>query len=144
MSEFFLTKTKDGYIPQYESDIDKSKKIGWGEEVKVNYRKTRNPGNHRRYFAMLRLLVENATKFDGSDMFKSVDDARWYMMVKTGNVDQFFVDDNLITKVKSIAFDEMEEEKFRELFDKSIDIALKDCIPGANRYEFERQILSFS
>jgi len=144
MSEFFLQKTKTGWLPPHETDIAESRKLDFGTQVKVNYKKSRNPGNHRRYFAMLQLVLENAIRPDGSDMFKNIDETRFYMMIKTGNVEHLFIDSVYIIKPKSIAFDEMPEDEFRELFSKSIDVALKDCIPGTDRGEFEQQILAFA
>ena len=92
----------------------------------------------------MKILLSNAVKPDGTDMFKDVDEARFYMLIKTGNVEHMIVDNIPVIKVKSMAFDEMAEDEFQELFNSSIDVILRDCLPGTDREALVNEIISFA
>jgi len=143
MSEFFLVKTDKGYFPAHDQDVEKSKKVKLGDVVKSNHKKGRNPGNHRRYFALLRTILRNTAKPDGDPMFKSTTEILDYMKFQTGHIEMQTIDGKVMFKPKSISFDEMPEDEFRKYFSKSIDIALQKVI-DIDRNELMNQIMNFS
>lgn len=89
-----------------------------GREVMLTVRKPRNPRHHRLLFALLKLVTDNTDRWPSPDVL--LDDLK----LATGHCELRF---NLLEGrpymiPKSISFAAMDQDAFREWFDRAIDI----------------------
>ena len=59
--KLYCRVTSEGFIPLYDSDLEEKKKLKIGTDVLLEVKKARNIRNHKRYFAMLTLVLDNLT-----------------------------------------------------------------------------------
>lgn len=129
----YFRRTATGYAPhsvKAQAWFDKDKP---GDLREFKTSKPRDIVRHRKYFALLNLTFENQDKFD------SIEHLRAWVQIKAGHVE-------LIEGVylpKSIAFSEMDEVEFLELYNGVINVILREVIPGMDRGDLEREIIAF-
>lgn len=126
--EIMVVKTLSGGLkPAYDSDLEKFKKIPLNEKIRITYKKTRNIGFHRKFFALMNLVFQN------QERYKFLDCLREDLIIEAGF---FFEEVNLrgevIKKAKSISFASMDENEFSELYNSVIDVIVEF-------FKFERQ-----
>lgn len=118
-----LHKCKLSDIPDYagpvllpvDSDLED---IPYGQ-VMVELKKSRNPGNHRRFFA----FVKNS--FDMQDEFDSIEVWRKYITMKAGFFDEVVTEKGVMYWPQSIAWEKMDEIEFRDMFNKVINAFIR-------------------
>ena len=87
-----------------------------GQAMKIKYSLPRNYGNHKRFFAFIKIA------FGIQDHFQNIEHFRHYIEMKAGAFSEVEAPNGYkLYLPKSIAFDKMDETEFRELFDKCID-----------------------
>jgi len=117
-----LVKTNMGtLIPAFDSDNDKFKKMTVGDIMEMSWKKPRNPGFHRKYFALIKLVYENTERFPNQNA------CRLWLQIKAGHVD-FINDpnDSMVAVPKSISFDSMDDAEFESIFNSVVDVAIND------------------
>lgn len=132
--KLFLYKSIDanqriGLFPVNEDDEEKLKTLIKNDIKKCELKNVRNYQYHKMYFAFLKLLVDNTEKF------KDVEEALYYFKYKSGHVDYYKVNEDILIKPKSISFEAMEEDEFQKFFSKCIDIALKEIVPNFTKMD---------
>jgi len=120
-----LVKRPD-FLLEGSLDADKQviEKLGVGEVISISYSKVRDPLNHRRYFAMIRIGFENQTFYKLERTYRKA------MEMKAG----YFLEVNLqigdqIVRRKwpdSIAYERLAEPDFVELKKKVGDVICED------------------
>jgi len=132
----FLKKTSGGLLmANNDETADYIDRLKIGQVVVTDIKKARNPEQHKRYFSFL-----NAT-FEMQDHFETLEQYRKWIAMKAGfytaivapNGNTFFV-------AESISFENMDEDKFLELFSSSIDIFLKELGKGVSESDLMRVI----
>ncbi len=130
--ESVLLKSPTGFIPQ--DDAMDSIKIGEG--VRVKWSKSRNPGNHGRFFAFRNTVFDMQENFDNPEMLR-----KW-MLMKAGYVDTAVAPNGVTLFLpQSMAWDQMDEDEFRPAFDKMITVAVQDLGLDA---DLINQVLEFA
>jgi len=130
--ETVLLKTATGFIPQ----DDAMDRIKIGEGVRVKWSKSRNPGNHRRFFAFIRAVFDMQEHFEDPEMLR-----KWLLM-KAGFVDTAVAPNGTVMFLpRSMAWDKMEEPEFQEAFDKMLTVAVQDLGLDA---DLINQVLEFA
>jgi hexokinase len=112
-----MEKTNKGLTPVYESDIEKHKKLKIGM-YKVRVTRPRNLKHHRKFFAILRLVLDNTSKWYNE---KELLTAIKFSMGYTINIKTF---DNvsLIEVPKSINFETMNQSDFENFYNAALKI----------------------
>jgi len=89
-------------------------------EIIADLRKNRNVKNHRRFFAFIKM------SFDMQDTFDSMEVWRKYITMKAGFFDEVINGEGKVLYwPQSISWDELDEIKFKDLFNKVVDAFLK-------------------
>ena len=118
----------------YDSDYETAKKIKVNEPYEYDFKNVRNPRHHRKYFALLNLVVSNTEKF------KDVNHLRMILAIECGHYDELI--DPLSGEVriipKSISFSSMGQDEFSELYSKSLDYCCK--VLGVEKSEIIEEI----
>lgn len=89
-------------------------------EIMADLRKNRNVKNHRRFFAFIKL------SFDMQDTFDSMEVWRKYITMKAGFFDEVITaEGKVLYWPQSISWDELDEIKFKDLFNQVVNAFLK-------------------
>lgn len=119
--KIYLIKRSDGvFIPAYDSDHENSKKIHAGEMVSCEITRPRNIEFHKKFFALLNMGFDNQEFYDNFEDFRAV------MILKAGFYHTIKTDKGIVYMPKSISFAKMDELEFEELYDKMIDVLIKE------------------
>ena len=115
--ESVLLKTASGFVAQ-DDGMDE---IKIGEAIRVTWKRSRNPGNHRRFFAFLEAVFDMQEHFDDKEVLR-----KWLLM-KAGYFDTAVAPNGYTLFLpKSMAWDAMEETVFRKAFDKMLSVAVRE------------------
>jgi hypothetical protein len=109
--------------------------IKMGECVTVSVKRPRNLQHHRKFYALMNLILQN------QDHYKSVDEIVAAFKFATGHVDSIKTKRGIIQIPRSIAFANMGQMEFSAFYDMAVDFVLAEVIPGLGRAELEREIL---
>ena len=134
--EAWIAKTPSGHlVPADDKSRATLREIPAGEIVKVAFKRGRNYENHKRFFSFLQ------TTFDMQEHFTEMEHYRKWITMKAGHYDMIVVPNGTtLFQPKSIAFDKMEEDKFKELFSTCIDVFLRELGTGITRDELLRVV----
>ena len=116
--EICLVKRSDNsFIAANDSDYDNVLKIKIGETYKYVVTKPRNLNHHRKFFALLNKVYEN------QERFKHFEDLRNELIKEAGYFEEYVtLQGELIRKAKSIAFGNMDQFEFDNLYSKIKDV----------------------
>jgi hypothetical protein len=116
-----VIKTQTGLKPAYDSDYEVYSKIPLNEVFEIEYKKPRNIGFHRKYFALIKLAFENQTDY------RNLNDLRRDISIVAGYYDEVVnkVTGEVYKMPKSISFAQMDEIEFSELYEKTKDVICK-------------------
>jgi hypothetical protein len=117
--EIYITKKHKWFELYGEADEEAIKTIPDGTVFKVKLHRTRNPDQHRRYFAMLNFVIQN------NDKYTNTTDLLTEIKVKVGHYQEYITKHGEIVYVpKSIDFDSMGEDEFNRFFSLSVDVII--------------------
>jgi len=130
-----IAKRPDGFFEILpEHDHEKVANLAIGEILEVRASKVRDPLNHRRFFAMLKIIFEN------QEHFKDIDAMRRWLIMKTGRFKIIVAPNGFVLyEHQSMNYASMDEETFCKLKEDVADVALKELI-GLTKDELWRQV----
>lgn len=105
----------------FADGYETAKKIKVNEPYEYEFKNERNPGHHRKYFALLNLVVNNTEKF------KDVNHLRMILAIECGHYEELInpLSGEITIVPKSISFSQMGQDEFSELYSKSLDYCCK-------------------
>ncbi len=138
--KLYCRVTSEGLIPLYDSDLEEKKKLKIGTDVLLEVKKARNIRNHKRYFAMLTLVLDNLTDtvknrygiYHTDGFLKQIKEDLGLFNITPGGVKDYI----------SISFDEMDEFTFRRFFNLSVKLIISKYLP-VTREDIEEEIYKF-
>ena len=139
MAELYMEKALWGLRPADIEAEEYLSKIKLGDMLRVKVTKPRNPMFHRMAFSLLQLVYNNQEKYNNFNHFLTA------MKVAAGHYDEVItLDGEVILSPKSVSFQACDELEFRKLFDRWLEIAVRDFLPGVDSAELERQVLDYA
>lgn len=134
-----VRKTLAGWEPVSNAAREFHAKTKLGRIVEVKERRPRNPGHHRKLFALLGIVVDN------TELFANTDDAlvglkavmghgRWER-IKGTTRDIFYPD--------SIAFDAMAQDEFNDFYEAAVAAVRRWWLP-VNDNELREAVEAFA
>lgn len=121
MPKAYLYRSGFAFFPASNSDTEIMYQFAEGEIFSCEVRKTRNYGNHRRFFALLKLAFENQDMFDNMGWFRE------WILIKSGNFESCKTPEGFIYRAKSISFSSLDEIEFRELYRSVSQTIIDTC-----------------
>jgi len=113
---------------QRDRELLAKAKVVEGQVLIQKMRLMRSGPHHRLVFAMLRFV------FDNQDRYRSEDDLREALTLKTSFVRSFqTLGGRWEKRARSWSYDEMEEHEFKQLHSELVDVILGDVFPGESR-----------
>jgi len=131
----FMKRTQSGLVPCYDSDYELLKKIKFGDEVTCEIKKPRNYMFHKKLMALLNIAYQN------QDRYEHFEHLRYVYTLKAGFFEEIVTDKGVVFKPKSISFAKMDDIEFSELYNRMIDVVIKEI--GATREMIESELLNF-
>jgi hypothetical protein len=114
------------------------KRMAPGRVVSVEIKRPRNVLFHRKFFAMLNLILQN------QEYYKSVDDLLDVCKLRIGHVKVVQTKRGEERIPKSISFAEMDETAFADFYDRAVDWVVTEVIPGLKKDDLERELMEFA
>lgn len=96
-----------------------------GEVVRFKPAKMRNEGHHRKFFALIKMCVQNSEGW-------TKDSLREYVAIKTGHFVAYTfpaMPGYVFRKAKSISWAKMDQVAFEAFYSRAIDVLLRDVVP---------------
>lgn len=131
-----LVKRDGGLFPVDDEGKAEIDRLAPGKECLAEIRTPRNVRQHRLFFKLLQVLVEN------SDDFDDIDDALIRVKIATHEVDVKIEKDTGTAYFvpRSIAFASMDGTRFGRLFDRALYVITERWLVGMDRDELRQQI----
>lgn len=110
----------DGLALYAAVDADSEKRINNVNEFIFDYKKSRNPKNHRRYFAFIKNAFDMQDQYDNQEIFRK------YLEMLAGHFDTVISarTGEAMYWPRSIGWDALDETEFRKLFDEVVNAFL--------------------
>ncbi len=129
-----MVKRLGALRPTDDSGIEALRKIGDGELVKVNWSRPRNIRFHRKFFAMLQIILAN------QEHYKSMDDLLDVCKLRIGHVRIVETAKGIERFPASISFASMDETEFSAFYDRAVDWVLQEVLPGLQRQHLDTEV----
>lgn len=133
--KIFMKRTQMGLTPMYDSDHESLKKIAFGKEVVCDVKIPRNYEFHKKFMALLNLAFQN------QDRYENFEHLRYVYTLKAGFFEEIATDKGVVFKPKSISFAKMDELEFSDLYNRMVDVVIKEI--GADREMIESELINF-
>lgn len=109
-----------------------------GRVVSVEIKRPRNVLFHRKFFAMLNLILQN------QEHYTSIDDLLDVCKLRVGHVKVIQTKHGDVRVPKSISFAEMDETAFAEFYERAVDWMVAEVIPGLDKAALEQELMEFA
>jgi hypothetical protein len=124
-------RAETGWVPADEEAQELFSAFKLGEVCRFKPRKMRNEGHHRKFFALIKMVVQNS---DGW----TVESLREYVAIECGWFTAFTFPAQpgfVFRKAKSISWGKMDQTQFDVFFNKAIDVLIKNVVPHISAKE---------
>jgi hypothetical protein len=134
--KILVKNTEYGLIPMYDSDLEEKKKLTLDQEYWGEFKKARNYKFLKKFMALIRYGNENSKTVE-----MPFDAYREYITMKAGYFEHYSTPTKTFFRAKSIAFDNMDEETFQDVYSRVLDEIIKDT--EATKEDIEKELSSF-
>lgn len=132
-------------IPEDQNSAEFISNLKTGQVITAEFKKPRNYRFHKKYFALLNFAYENweplefqDSKWQGITPEKSFERFRKDLIILSGHYEAVYrVDGSIRIEPKSIAFANMDEEQFNELYDATINVILKKILKNYTKQDLQ-------
>ena len=99
-------------------------KLKTGQVYSCQFKRSRNPDFHRKMFAVIKAMHVNQPE---ATTIENMEDYRHQLLLHLGYVHTYIIPKTgaTVVRVKSMAFDEMDEDEFSELYNDLLSLAAK-------------------
>ena len=129
-----VAKKLRGLYPVDESGEAVLHKIGQGEIVAIELKRERNIQHHRKFFAMLNIILEN------QDTYKSLDDLLAVCKIRIGHCRTVQTKSGEVKLPESISFAAMDQSQFEAFYDRAIAWVVTEVVPGLDRQALDDEV----
>lgn len=107
-----------------------------GETVAVEFKRPRNLGHHKKFWALVSLIYQNQTHYNSPEALCDVIKVlAGYCVVTRGKGGRE------IHIPKSISFAAMDQTEFDQFWDRVVTVVCEQIIPGLSRKDLETELL---
>lgn len=152
MAEAILVKTQDGsYRPMDEQTAELLKRHKVGGYYKAKFTEMRNPGFHRKFFALLNIGFDawepEEKLYKGQKAEKCFNRFRKDCTILAGYYcSTYDINGDLKLEAESIAFGSMEQDEFEKLYSSVANVILRKILTKYTRDDLNNvvdQVLGF-
>ena len=131
---FLMVKRLAGLYPVDATGEAAVRRFGLGELISVQVTRPRNAQFHRKFFAMLKIILDN------QEYYKSIDDLLDICKLRTGHFRTVQTKDGDVRIPKSISFASMDETAFADFYDRACGWVISEVIPGLQRGDLDEEV----
>ena len=137
---------RNGYLlPLTEEDQENIDKLKSGEIYEVDIKKKRAIGLFRKWWALLDIAYNVWEPGEINSQYgtpqKTMQAFREWITIKAGFYDVYsWPNGKIRIEAKSVAFGNMSEEDFKQLYSNTIDICLQDILHNYTKDDLEQQV----
>lgn len=117
--KIYVKSTLFGFVPFDEIEYEKFQRVGAWEGY-IEIKKQRNVQFHRKFFKMLNTVYENQEKYKNKDHLRCV------LTINAGFYDTLITKFGTVLMPQSIAFNKMDNIKFKEFFNRFVDAVIEE------------------
>lgn len=132
----YLLNTATGLKPLYGDDAKEKSKLKLGEVYRAKIVRPRNYKFHKKAMALFKIGCENSKNVN-----MPFDVYRKYATIKAGYAKIYQTPKGTYVEAESIAFDNMDEDKFQEVYNRVLDFVILDT--GADKEMIEQKLIGF-
>src|SRR3990167_8862216 len=134
MARLLMAKKLKALYPIDEAGELAVRRMGQGDIVAVEVKRPRNVAFHRKFFAMLQLVLENQSHY------KSIDDILDVCKLRIGHVRTVETKQGQVMIPASISFAAMDDAAFADFYDRACHWVLTEVIPGLKRADLDGEV----
>ena len=134
MVKFLVAKRLTGLYPVDDAGAAAMRKFGMGEIVSVEVKRPRNLAFHRKFFAMLQIILQN------QEHYKSIDDLLDVCKLRIGHCRTVQTKYGEVKIPNSISFPSMDDSAFADFYDKACNWVVTEVIPGLDRFNLDEEV----
>ncbi len=125
-------------MPSDKATHDAISKFQHNDIVVATVKRPRNPRHHAKLFAMLQIVWEGTAVQDKYPNKENLLDA---LKLALGYCEPVRLPNGeCAMKVKSIAFESMDQAAFEKFYDAAVDVILTQLVPHLNREDLAREV----
>lgn len=142
--KIYCRRTQQGFVPLYESDYEVLKRLKEGAEVLVEVKQERNTKFHKKFFALLRLTLDNLPeRIIAEYHLYGVEDLLIIIKYLLGYAELVKVGNWQYLSPRSIAFSKMTEQEFSDFYARAVQLIIHTFLPGMTTEDIENEIYRF-
>lgn len=140
-----LRKLNDKLAPVDAGQLELLEQLQPNAEYKATFTRPRNARFHRKWFALAKVAFEAweapTVEYKGIPVQKNFDRFRKDLTIMAGFSEPVFnVKGELRLEPLSLRFDQMSEEDFHQLYNKTIDVVLGKILSNYTREDIDFQV----
>jgi hypothetical protein len=137
MARFLASKHFNSLRPTDQAGEDAMRKLGQGEVVMIEMKRSRNIKHHRMFWALMSLVWENMD----SARYPTVDDLVSAIKIAAGHRTRIELPNGEIGFIPgSIAFHKMDQAAFSDFYNRVCDLIAKHFLPGVSSEDLKREV----
>lgn len=138
MSKFLAIKHLGTLRPADEAGCEALRRLGNGDIVTVEIKKSRNIRHHRLFWALMTVVHDNMDH----ERYPTVEDLAAAIKIASGLRTRIELPNGEVGFIPgSIAFHKMDQTAFSEFYDRVCDLIAKHFLPGVTSEELENEVL---
>lgn len=134
-SELLLVREGNKLAAVEPTSLELIEAMGRDEVVTATIRRTRNPGHHRKFFALMKVVFDAQSRYATSTQLLNV----LKMAVGHGEFMEV-VKGKPIFIPASISFAKLDQGNFEDFYKKVVDVVVTKILPGVARTDLEEQV----
>lgn len=138
-----LLNTPHGLVPIDDDAFEAKQKLKIGQVYGADIKLDRNYKFHKKYFSLIRIAWEYLYEGEAKE-FRTKEIFRKWCEIEAGHCDVIKLEDGSFLRLpKSIAFDQMGEDEFSELYERVKDVIWAKIGNRVTRERFEQVLSNF-
>ena len=133
--KLYVKNTLSGLVPMFPADLEQKQKLKLNEEYEVSVKRPRNIKFHRLFFALLNIGHQNTSLELPFEAYRK------YVVMKAGFYNVYNTGKGQFFEAQSISFGAMDEDQFKEVYSRVLDVIIEDI--SAGKEEIERELINF-
>ena len=134
MVKILVARKLTGLFPVDETGEVVIRKFTPGEVVSIDVKRPRNVAFHRKFFAMLNIILQN------QDAFKSIDDLLELTKLRTGHCHTVLTKAGEVKITDSISFAAMDQDAFNAFYQRACAWVCSEVIPGLSQQDLDEEV----
>jgi hypothetical protein len=136
VSDIFLRRTLSGFEANDDAAKERMRRWPPGTVVKADVRVPRDNRSLRRYWALVGMVFDNSTRFPSREAL------HLYLKIRAGHATPIVVESTgeVLLLPDSIDYDTLDEDQFRDVWQRVCDVVAEDILPGITSEEWALEV----